>query len=110
MNDDSTSTDATAAMLPPKRARRCLAKKVGEPVEVRLSAGRWTTMPKPRSRRGKHYVDHVRAVLAEFESRGIPPTKGNLRRVAAGRGDRLARALAEIKKDSAPPPLVNVEV
>jgi hypothetical protein len=103
MNDDSTFTaaDAVAEEPPVKRARRCLAKKVGEPVEVRLSAGVWTTMSKPRSRRGKFYVQHLRDVLAQLEARGVPATKGNLRRLAAGRGARLRAALAEIATNAA---------
>jgi hypothetical protein len=84
-------------MMPPKRPRQKRAKRVGEPVELRLSPGVWITMPKPRPRRGKDYIEHLRAVLAEFEQRGIPATKGNLRRVAAGRGPRLRAALEIIE-------------
>jgi hypothetical protein len=101
MNDEApppTTAAATAAVPPPKGARQKRAKLVGEAVEVRLGPGLWTTMPKPRSRRGKRYVEHLREVLAEFEQRGIPATKGNLRRVAAGRGPRLRAALLQILK------------
>jgi hypothetical protein len=82
--------------MPPKRERQKRSKRVGEPIEVRLSPGVWTTMPKPKPRRGKHYVEHLRSVLAEFERRGIPATKANIRRVAAGRGPRLRAALQEL--------------
>jgi hypothetical protein len=87
---------------PPKRERQKRAKRVGEPIELRLSPGVWTTMPKPRPRRGKHYVDYLRAVLAEFEKRGIPASRGNLRRVAAGRGPRLRAALEMIRTQVVP--------
>jgi hypothetical protein len=73
---------------------------VGEAVEVRISAGVWVSLPKPRSRRGKHYVQHLREVLAQLEARGVPATRANIRRLAAGRGPRLRAALAEIEKDS----------
>jgi hypothetical protein len=53
-------------------------------------------MPKPKSRRGKNYTNHLREVLAQLEERGVPATKGNIRRLAAGRGPRLRAALAEI--------------
>jgi len=90
------ATDSAVAPPPLKRARRHFAKKVGEPVQVRLSAGVWTTMKKPKSRRGKNYTNHLREVLAQLEERGVPATKGNIRRLAAGRGPRLRAALAEI--------------
>jgi hypothetical protein len=86
----------TAASSPKQRARRQLRKKVGEPVDVRLSKSLWTTFPKPCPRRGKNYRAHVQQVLFDFEQAGIPATKGNLRRVAAGRGPRLRSALAQI--------------
>jgi hypothetical protein len=89
------STTTTPAP-PLKRERRRFAKKVGELVEVRMGPGLWITMPKPKSRRGKFYVENLREVLAQLELAGVPATKGNLRRLAAGRGPRLRKALAEI--------------
>ena len=99
------STNITTAP-PLKRERRRLLKKVGELVEVRIGPGLWITMPKPKSRRGKLYVENLRAVLDQLEAIGVPASMANLRRLGAGRNSRLRAALEEIK-NSAPPP-VNV--
>jgi hypothetical protein len=100
--DADDETPPAATVPPPKRPRRQLHKRVGEPVEVRLAPGVWISIPKPRARRGKNHIDHLRAVLADFEAKGIPATMGNLRRVAAGRGPRLRAALAALLVEKSP--------
>ena len=99
MDGNFATTLPAAAVPPPKRPRRQLHKRVGEPVEVRLAPGVWISIPKPRARRGKNHLDHLRAVLADFEAKGIPATMGNLRRVAAGRSPRLRAALQIIRTE-----------
>ena len=65
--DANTTTPACPAP-PAKRPRRKHAKRVGEDVDVRLAPGVWTQIPKPRSRRGKNYVEHVREILERLTS------------------------------------------
>jgi hypothetical protein len=77
------------------------AKKAGEPVDLRIAAGNWVSVTKPRCRRGKHYAAHVRAVAEQFEQLGVPKTSANFRRMGFGRVARLKAALAEITAEDA---------
>jgi hypothetical protein len=73
------------------------ATKAGAPVELRTEAGKWVTVDKkPKARRGKNYMGHVRAVALQFDGLGVPPSVANFRRMGISRRSKLRRALAQI--------------
>jgi hypothetical protein len=85
------------------------ATKVGAPVALRTEAGQWVTVDKkPKARRGKNYMGHVRAVLLQFDGLGVPPSVANFRRMGIARAAKLRRALAQIASEETPvtPPTV----
>ena len=77
------------------------AKRAGEPVELRIATGQWLTVTKPKSRRGRHYAAHVRAVDGQFKQLGVPGTSANWRRMGFGRVAQLKRALKELAVEDA---------
>jgi hypothetical protein len=87
---------------PPAQRPRCrLRVPAGQMVDLRLSSRTWVPYPKPKSRRGRNHLSHLRAVLADLDRLAIPATHANLKRLACGRGARLRLALSTIQTQDA---------
>jgi hypothetical protein len=89
---------ATSPVVAPYSNR---AKRAGELVELRVATGNWVAVTKPKSRRGRHYRAHVRAVRELFLEKGIPQTSANWRRMGFGRAAKLKQVLAELAVEDA---------
>jgi hypothetical protein len=84
------------------------AKRAGEKVQLRTDAGQWVTAEKPKCRRGKHYLGHVRAVALQLDRLAVSPSVANFKRMGVSRRSKLKRALAQlaIEEITVTPPTV----